>query len=93
MTAAWILLGLVVIGIVAAVLIPRLTGPRPDAPLKGKQDDGPDAPHHREAAEQGATWESDRPGGPGAEATGAPTAGEPAPGEAHPDGRDPDTPR
>ena len=68
------LVALIALGIVVAVIVMRASGPRPDAPLKGHEDDA------RQASGEGAQWKADRPGGPGAEAEDPTNGASPSPG-------------
>jgi hypothetical protein len=86
MTVGLILVTLAVVAVVAIVVINRVSGPRPDRPMAGKDDDA-DAPAHDTAAGQDSTWTADRPGDPGQESMNPEQSGDPSPGPSDGDGR------
>lgn len=77
MTVGLILLILAALAVIAVVVVNRTTGPRPDRPMAGKDDDTAPAP---DEATKDSTWTTDQAGGPGQEAMNPDQAGDPSPG-------------
>jgi hypothetical protein len=73
-----ILLILAALAVIAVVVVNRTSGPRPDRPMAGKDDD--DAASRRDETTKDSTWTTDQAGGPGQEAMNPDEPGDPSPG-------------